>query len=578
MVECRRGGSLCHADDPDLLADVCPVTAAQSSTATTDAHSSLCSRTCARADSTTDRPHQTIDDPTRRITVLIRAANLLWPRNKTKLACLLRLEIAVQSEKEQGAQPRDNRSLLMELPDQRYVVIRAVAKRDSLWAKKLTEQILTQEDQGSVSGSKKDSTNDILTAQRLLESATELAPSNLITALNLARMSLKYPASFMLTRFLYTVAQVNQNAADYFYGEAITAYAERPMREFLYLSTYPFGFVDGGDMPVFGFYRDVLPPRFRVNSLLQQRFVQTLVRRAEQALVAPVDEADNYNWLPRTAHIIQALQRIEAQVRITAPDLVPALVQTREKLLVTLPLETQNKLPAPDQSSPSGSATTRTFVERIEIAEKNPKVNERDDLIVEAVLGSSEQESVDRVLAAQDKISDKALRDTLTEWFYFTRAKQAVKGKQFAEAERLIARVEGQELRAYLKVEIAKALLNNSAADVRGREILDEGIAEANKSGMTIYTARTLLTAAELYSQIDLSRSLSVLGEAINCVNHLAAPDFAAEDQSLVKTPRRKSNRGRFMIRFYMPGLDPERAFRDLAKIEFDATYSQRVL
>jgi hypothetical protein len=92
---------------------------------------------------------------------------------------------------------------------------------------------------------------------------------------------------------------------------------------------------------------------------------------------------------------------------------------------------------------------------------------------------------------------------------------------------------------------------------------------------MTIYAARALLTAADLYSRIELGRSLAVLGEAINCVNHLEVPDFSADDQSLVKTPRRKSNRGRFILRFYAPGLEPESAFRELAKVEFDVAFSQ---
>jgi hypothetical protein len=288
-----------------------------------------------------------------------------------------------------------------------------------------------------------------------------------------------------------------------------------------------------------------------------------------------VDEADNYNWLPRAAHIIQVLLRTEPQLRITSPDLAVAVAQTREKLLITLPLETQKQLPSPDQFGPSGSVATRTFAEQIEIAEKDVNVNERDDLIVGAVLGSSAAEGFDRVLGVLDKISDTDLRSALTEWCYFTRAKRAVDSKQFAEAERLTARVEGRELRAYLKIEIAKALLSNNAASVRGREVLDEGIAEANKSGMTIYAARALLTAADLYSRIEPGRSLAVLGEAINCVNHVEAPDFSADDQSLVKRVKRKSNAGRFIFTFHMPGLDPERAFRELAKIEFDVAFSQ---
>jgi hypothetical protein len=92
---------------------------------------------------------------------------------------------------------------------------------------------------------------------------------------------------------------------------------------------------------------------------------------------------------------------------------------------------------------------------------------------------------------------------------------------------------------------------------------------------MTIFAARTLLTASNLYARIDLGRSISVLGEAINCINHIEVSDFSLGDQTLVKTVKRRSNAGRFVMGFPMPGLDPETAFREMAKIDFDDTLSQ---
>ena len=117
-----------------------------------------------------------------------------------------------------------------------------------------------------------------------------------------------------------------------------------------------------------------------------------------------------------------------------------------------------------------------------------------------------------------------------------------------------MSKVEGREQRAYLHTEIAKGLLNASETQTHAREVLDEAITEANKAGMTIFAARTLLTASNLYAKIDLSRSISVLGDAINCINHIEAPDFSVGDQTLVKAVKRRSNPGRFLIRFYMPG------------------------
>src|SRR6185503_6585565 len=131
-------------------------------------------------------------------------------------------------------------------------------------------------------------------------------------------------------------------------------------------------------------------------------------------------------------------------------------------------------------------------------------VYERDQLIATEVLGSG-KEVLANVIQAIDKISDSSLRPDLLEWLYFQRATIAVGNKQFDEAERLTSKVEGQEQRAFLHAQIAKGLLSKDAT--RARELLDEAITEAKKAGATIFAARTLLTAATLYTKIELSRS-----------------------------------------------------------------------
>ncbi|MGI9069631.1 MAG: hypothetical protein ACR2HX_24905 [Pyrinomonadaceae bacterium] len=526
---------------------------------------------------------RTFDKAVQRIAVLIRAADLLWPfqQDKARAAITEAFDLAIQSEKETEKERGDlwkkHRSLLLlETPDQRHVVIRAVAKRDFAWAKKLTEQVLKLDRQNAEQASVNDYPNDLLTAQKLLASATQLISTDINTAVDLGRASLNYPASHWITRFLYKLAEVNQQAADQFYDQALVAYAERPMREFLYLQAYPFAFREGGDMPVFASY--VVPANFVTNNSLQRRFVQTLLRRAQQALEVPLDEGDNFrnangNLMPGTGHISQVLMRIEPQVRALLPDFLEAVVQAREKILVSLSIETQKTLLQPGREVVS--SPEKTFDERIETAEKSPNINQRDDLIATAVLYASDKASLAGVVDAIEKIADSSIRAALLEWVYFRRAKDAANGKQFDEAERLVSKVEGREQRAYLGTEIAKGLINTRETQTHAREVLDEAITEANKAGMTIFAARTLLTASNLYAKIGLSRSISVLGDAINCINHIKAPDFSIGDQTLEKPIRRRSNPGRFMIRFYMPGLDPENAVREMAKIDFDNTLSQ---
>ena len=525
---------------------------------------------------------KTFNDSIRRINVLLRAADLLWPYQQDKSRAIFSDAFELAKENEKENEQKSPRSLLLRLqkPDQRYVVIRAVAKRDPAWAGELTRQLLKPVDE-SEAASMRSSFENLLTASRLLDSAIKMLATEPGAALYLARASLNYPASSALNHFLYRFAEIDQQAADQFYVRALGRYGDTPMREFLYLQAYPFAWTDTLNTPIFSRYE--VPANFVVNQSLQRRFMQVLLRRAQQALEVPFDESDSYRdpsgvRMPGKVHLLQGLIRLEPHVSTSLPDMAGPLTQAREKILVSLPVETQKLLVQPGREI--STAPDLTFEEQIESAEKASDVNERDDLIATAVLSAdSEKESLESVTRTIDKLSDSNLRRSLLEWLYFHRATIAIKDKHFEEAEKIASRVEGLEQRAYLHIEIAKALLNKSDMQTRGREVLDEAITEAKKAGNTLFTARTLLTASHLYAKIDPIRSISVFADAINSINRIEAPDFSADDQSLEKKPERKVRGGRYggeySLRFYMPGLDPESAFREIAKIDFDTALSQ---
>jgi len=518
---------------------------------------------------------KTFDNNVRRIAVLSRAADLLWPLQPDKARTIFgeAFDLAVQHEKEKSEQSKGVQPsrLLMEAPDQRFVVLRTVAKRESALAKKLMAQIVKADLPTQTERPASDSTNDVLIAQRLFTSATQMLPLDSATAMEFARISLRYPASHVLARFLYELASVNQRAADSFYEQALGVYGNRPMREFLYLATYPFAFRSSGDTPVFGFYNDVVPNNFKANSSLQRRFVQTLLRRSHQALKLPLDERDNFNDFPGVAHIAQVLLRVEPEVSTALPDMLPELVQTREKLLVSLPLETQQTLRHPE-NNPS-PAPSKTFEEQIEQAEKLSNADKRYQSIVTAILSVSKKEDPGVVLRAIDKIDDAQVRDVLKNWFYFNRALDAIKDKQMEEAETLTSRLGMLEPRAYLKTEIVKQLFNTTETQSHARELLEQALAEVSKTPKTVPAIQTLFNASNLYLKIDLNRSISVLITAIEILNQVDGLDLQTGDQTIVKEIRGRGFRR--LVRFYVPGLDPESALRELAKVEFDVALSQ---
>ena len=565
------------------LIPVCPVLAQAQPKPAGAAKSALCNRVNAlelikqQAEAV-----KSYNNASRQITVLVRAADLLWPYEQRKARAVFTeaFDLAIANQKEKASTTSPSVIVRMQTPDQRYVVISAIAKRDSVWARELTQQMLKSATDTDGS-STRSSLENVLAAQRLLDAAYQLIAVDLSTALNLARISLSYPAGFMLTRFLYGLAAINQQAADQFYAQALGAYSEKPLREFLYLQAYPFAWRDITNTPIFSHYE--VPPSFVTNQSLQRRFMEILLRRAQQALEAPVDEGDGYQnnngiAMPATAFLLQGLMQLEPEVRGSLPDLLAPLTQAREKILVSLSVENQRLLVQPGREA--STPPDQTFAERVESAQKEADADERDQLIAAAVLSeTSKNESLASVIQAIDKISDSSLRSTFTEWLYFQRAITAIKDKRLEEAERLATQIEEPQERAHLRIEMAKVLLKTRDAQTQAQELLEQAISEAKKTGKTIFAARTLLTAAALYTQIDLSRSVSVLADAINLINGIETPDFFSDGQALEKTPPRKGKGGQYageyLLRFYMPGLDPEAALRELAKFDFDTALSE---
>ncbi len=114
---------------------------------------------------------KTFDNTTHRIAVLIRAADLLWTYepDKAHSAFAEALELARQNFEEKGDRPnREASRLWVDTPDQRYIVITAIAKRDPAWAKTLTEQMLKKEASEAVDNPTSNREQTTRTAQHLL--------------------------------------------------------------------------------------------------------------------------------------------------------------------------------------------------------------------------------------------------------------------------------------------------------------------------------------------------------------------------------------------------------------------------
>lgn len=511
----------------------------------------------------------TFDDQAQRVAVLIRAADLVWPysQEKSRAAFAEAFELAVSDYKEKGDEPRqEGIGIAISVPDQRYTVINAIAKRDLTWARRLTDEILRDEQSQTREKNTKSEQQELRTAEKLLTLASTLSASDQSAGLSFARSSLQYPATFYLPMFLYKLAEINQVAADSFYVEALTAYARAPMDRLLYLSAYPFGNdYEVGEMPGYTIYK--LPPNFSPNSNLQRALVKILLGRVQQRLGQPPDTFEA-NRVSDAGQMWLALTALEKQIKRTLPDLAPQVDSAKGDVLGLLPPDSQRGL---NQRIGRTSNRVGTFSEQVELAEKNPRVDRRDSQIVAAVIGASANEDLDLVLRVIDKVSESILRPQLLNWLYFSRAQSAIKNKQLSEARQLAAKVEELDQRAFLYFRIAEESLKENVDQTQAREMLDEVVDSAAKAPPTLVAARAQLGVAYLYTKLDVNRAIAVLGDAVKNINRIEQPDFSR--QFVIRKIEGKSF-GTY-AGFSTPGFSAENTFREMGKVDFEGTLYQ---
>jgi hypothetical protein len=512
---------------------------------------------------------KTFDNAVQRISVMIRAADLLWPYQQNKARAVFKesLELAQQDYKETGDKDRREGAFsVAQVPDQRYTVLNAIAKRDLAWARELTEQLLKDEQQQADEKAAKDPGEDAKTNEKLLGIAIALLTSDQAAALNFAARSLRYPATLDLPLFLYRLAPINRAAADQFYQQALETYANAPMERLLYLSSYPFANDrEVGDMPEYTVYR--VPEGFTPNPTLQRLFVGNLLRRVEQFIENPSELATERR-LSEPGQMWLALTRLEKQIQQSLPDLAPAAEQAKSNIYVRL---NQNDQRDVGQTVKSDNEPKTTFDEKVEAAEKNPNVDNRDRLLTSAIIGDSARESLDHILTVVDKISDSAVRTQLLNWFYFSRTEVAIKDKKLDEARKFASKVDELDQRAYLYLRIAEESLKQDIDQTQAREMLDEVVVASAKAPATMVTARALLGVAYLYSKFDMNRAMVVLGDSVKLINRLEAPDFS---RTYVTRKIEGKSFGSYTS-FQTPGFNPESALRELGKLDFDAALNQ---
>jgi uncharacterized membrane protein len=509
---------------------------------------------------------KTFDNPVQRIAVMLRAADLMWPYQPAKSRAIFTeaFDAATLDFKEKGDQTVSGQRLITRLPDQRYVVIGAIAKRDPAWARKLTEQTIEEAKTEAEEAAAKDPSKAMQRAEKLFGIALSLIPTDANSAAAFARMTFSQTATLYLPMFIYKLAESNKALADAFYRDALAAYANSPMEQFLYLSSYPFANDrEAGEMPGWTIYK--VPAAVTPNPMLQRAFMQVLLRQAQAVSTRPTEPQAGSRY-SEAAQIWMALSRLENQVQASLPELGPALQEAKGSMFVLMSQKDQQRTVSSLIEPPK-----QTFAEKIEAAEKQTDPARREGGIALAILGASKDEPLEAVVAAADKLDDLGLRAQVLSRLYFNRAQEMIKNNQFDEARRLASKVDQLDHRAYLYSRIVSESIKAAKNDVEIREILEEVLAVTAKAPNTEVKARALLAVAYLFANVDAIRSISILGDAIKTINQIENPDFS-RDQLMTKIEGKQF--GSYSV-LNTPGFNPENAFREMSQFDFDGLLYQ---
>ena len=507
---------------------------------------------------------KTLDSDVRRIAVLLRASDLIWPYQQEKARATFSeaFDVAVRNFKEKGDKPFNEGRLVVQGPDQRYTVITAIARRDPVWAGKLSKQILQEEADDARDKATKDAGQDARTGEKLLGAASALLSSDPATALSFARSSLKYPATLSLPFFLHKLSAIDRGAADQFYQEALGVYGSAPMNQFLYLSSYPFARNrEVGEMPTWTIY--TVPAALKPNPLLERLFMQALLTRARDLVQNPVPPEAGTRWSD-ASQIYMALSRLEPEVATSLPDLGAAVQEMKGNISALLSQRDQQRA----GESLADPPPAKSFDEQVEAGDKLADAARREGQIGMAILNVSDSESLEQIEAAAAKIDDLALRIKLLSRVYFDRAQRALKEKRLEDARKLAAKVDELDQRAFLYSRIATESMKLTKNDSQAREILEDVLTAVAKAPNTEVTARAQLVVAYLYSSFDPSRSIAVLGDAVKTINRVESIDLSSD--TVHKRIEGKAFGSYSSLQ--SPGFSPEMAFREIGKVDFDGT------
>ncbi|MGI8641933.1 MAG: hypothetical protein ACR2MG_18545 [Pyrinomonadaceae bacterium] len=510
-----------------------------------------------------------VEDTEKRIKISLRSADFLWKFDEETARKYFTEAYSVAEKRfgEKGFEKKETGSFTSYQPDYRTEVIRAIAKKDGDWAKRLSEKLLKEYEADFEA--RKDSYDKTRELGDLLRIAQETAKDNPQLSLYFFRQVMRYPLDYHWYWSLYATAKENQTLADQIYLEALNTYANESPRRMLFLSAYPFG-----NERIFGVdkyqYGTSVPSSFAPNPNLQVQFLNTFFNRIEKFLNSPEDlnkPADKYR-LSEITYIVSTLQDIEPIVLQKLPNLFERFSSVKAKANAQMNAEARKTLDDKQESYEKFGLSFDERLKRLEDADSKGKLT--DYMIVDLVFNLKTEESYAKTATWLDKIKDESVRESTIDFFYFKRSELAAKEKRFDDAKKFADKVDEIKHKAVLYFGIAEAQLKNVSQQSEASDILLEVAKLAHKADDSVEKAQVLLGLAFIYEKFNHYNALTELGEAIRTINKLENPDiFTTAVYSQIKG----KDFAHYAV-FNTPGFNLETTFEEISKKDFEISLS----
>ena len=515
---------------------------------------------------------RTVEQTDKRVKILIRAAEFLWKYDEPTAREYFTeaYKVATDRFREKGFEVIEDKGLTTQLPDHRFEVIRAIAAKDGEWAKKLIDELLKEYEKAAAERKDFEKGREL---QDLVQMARELVKTNPELSRALLRRVMKYPLDFHWFFVLHGIAGDDRAFSDSMYGEALTNYSNASPRRMLFLSAYPFA---SSRMlgPGKGQYGSSVPDGLTPNRVLQQRFIETFLRRVitfssdPQNLNLPPDEYRK----PEPVYMVGALTELEPIVIQQFPQLLAQFSEAKARATSMLNEQMRKDLTDLDKRNESLDFNFEDRIAKLEKAEAEGKLT--DMMIVNLLtFGSNKltEAQFKQIEPWLDKIKEDSTKSEAINYFWYLRAQLAVKEYRLSEADRFARKVPEVEHRAMLFFEIASAQLKNANDAASVYQTLREVGRLAESSEASVEKARVLLALSNQYISINSVFAVQELSDSIAVINQLEDPT------KVMSTSVTRQIRGKGFASFTvysLPGQNLEGTFKAISKDNFEMSLS----